>query len=74
MLHINSRPAQPDCSVNAVLFSTSSPGKYPTRAHIQKGLSLADFSGKWKYPHVVVQFYILGFNLSYFLFLNVVLS
>ena len=39
MLLINSRPAQPDCSVNAMFFSTSSLGKYPTRAHIQKSIT-----------------------------------
>ena len=43
MLLINSR-LQPDCSVNAVLHCMhailrASPGKYPTRAHIQKILS-----------------------------------
>ena len=39
MLLINSRP-QTDCSVNVVFFSTAhQPGKYPTRAHIQKSLA-----------------------------------
>ena len=41
--------------------------------HIYRGVSLADFSGKWKYVHVVVQFYILGFNSIYTPFLNAVL-
>ena len=40
MLLINSRLAQPDCSVNAMFFSTvRQPGKYPTRTHIQKSLA-----------------------------------
>ena len=39
MLLINSTLAQTDRSVNAVFFTTSSLGKYPTRAHIQKSLA-----------------------------------
>ena len=33
--------------------------------HIYRRVSPADFYGKWKYAHAVVQFYILGFNLIY---------
>ena len=74
MLLINSRPVQPDCSVNAVFFSTAPAWVNILHEHIYRRVSIADFSGKWKYAHVVVQFYILGFNLIYSLFLNVVLS
>ena len=74
MLLINSRPAQPDCSVNAVLFSTARHPSKILHKHISRRVSRADFSRKWKYAHVVVQFYILGFNLIHSLFFNVVLS
>ena len=67
MLLINSRP-QPDSSV-----LRASPGIILLE-HIYRRVSMADFSGKWKYANVVAQFYILGFNLIYSLFLNVVLS
>ena len=51
----------------------ASPSKI-LREHISRRVSRADFSRKWKYAHVVVQFYILGFNLIHSLFFNVVLS
>ena len=72
MILLNSR-SQPDCSVNAV-FSSGPARVNILHEHIYRRVSLADFSGKWKYAHVVVQFYILGFNLIYSMFFKVVLS
>ena len=70
MLPINSRP-QSDCSV----LQYCAPARVNIlHEHKFRRASLADFSGKWKYAHVVVQFCILGFNLIYSLLLNVVLS